>query len=150
VPYRWLEDIAIADAAFEAWAPTPEELLVDAGEAVLEVMAGDPARVNRKVRREVTLDDSPDLLLVRLLQAQLWHKDAEQLLLHVGPVTLHRDPGAGSGADAGRWKVSAELWGERIDPSRHDGVDVKAVTLHRLFLGQGDDGSWRARAVLDV
>ncbi len=146
MPYRWLEDVAIADAAFEAWASTPELLLVEAGEAVLETMAGDPARVERKVRREVTLDDSPDLLLLRLLQALLWHKDAEQLLLHVGPLTLTRD----LGTDAGRWKVAAELWGERIDPSRHDGVDVKAVTLHRLFLGRGDDGSWRARAVLDV
>jgi SHS2 domain-containing protein len=159
VPYRWLEDIAIADAAFEAWAPTPEELLVEAGEAVLEAMAGDPARVDRKDRREVTLEDSPDFLLVRLLQALLWHKDAEQMLLHIGPVTLTRGSGArdgaggaaaAAGADTGRWKVFAELWGERIDPARHDGVDVKAVTLHRLFLGQEPDGSWRARAVLDV
>ena len=166
MPYRWLEDIAIADAAFEAWAPTAEELLMQAGEALLEVMAGDPARVQRKVRREVTLDDIPDLLMVRLLQALVWHKDAEQLLLHVGPLTLRRELGADAGADTeattgadagaavsaatGRWKVTAELWGERIDPARHDGVDVKAVTMHRLFLGQGDDGSWRARAVLDV
>jgi len=146
MPYRWLEDIAIADAAFEAWAPTPEELLVEAGEAVLEAMAGDSARVQRKVRREVTLEDSPDFVLLRLLQALLWHKDAEQLLLHVGPVTLTRD----LGEHAGRWKVLAELWGERIDPARHDGVDVKAVTLHRLFVGRGHDGSWQARAVLDV
>ena len=158
MPYRWLEDIAIADAAFEAWAPTPEELLVEAGEAVLEAMTGDPARVARKVRRDVTLDDSPDFVLVRLLQALLWHKDAERLLLHVGRVALTRDPGAGgsldagvdAGLDAGRWKVTAELWGESIDPARHDGVDVKAVTMHRLFLGRGNDGSWRARVVLDV
>jgi len=150
MPYRWLEDIAIADAAFEAWAPTPEVLLVEAGEAVLEAMAGDPARVARKVRREVTLDDSPDFLLVRLLQALLWYKDAEQLLLHVGPLTLTRNLGTDASLDTGRWKVTAELWGERIDPARHDGVDVKAVTMYRLFLGMGDDGSWRARAVLDV
>jgi SHS2 domain-containing protein len=146
VPHRWLEDEAIADAAFEAWAPTPEGLLVDAGEAVLEAMSGDAARVRRAIRRDVTLEDQPDLLLVRLLEALLWHKDAEQLLLHVGPVTLARRPAA----DGGRWEAAAELWGERIDPSRHDGVDVKAVTLHRLFLGKGDDGSWRARVVLDV
>lgn len=146
MPYRWLEDIAIADAAFEAWASTPEELLAEAGEAVLEVMAGDPGRVDRRVRRDVSLDDSPDLLMVRLLEAQLWHKDAEQLLLHLGPLTLAQSPGG----EGDHWSATAELWGERIDPARHDGVDVKAVTLHRLFLGRGDDGIWRARFVLDV
>jgi len=147
VPYRWLEDIAIADAAFEAWASTPEELLSEAGDAVLEAMTGDPLLVQRVVRREVSLDDHPDLLLARLLGALLWHKDAEQLLLHVGPVQLAQEGTPG----AERWRVDAQLWGEMIDPARHDGgVDVKAVTLHRLFVGRGDDGSWRARVVLDV
>ncbi len=145
MPRRWLEDIALADAAFEAWAATPEELLVESAEAVLEAMAGDASLVERRVRREALLDDSPEFLLVRLLQLQIWHKDAEQLLLHVGPVTLDR------GAHGTRWSVRAELWGEAIDPGRHaQGTDVKAVTFHRLFVGQEPDGTWHARVVLDV
>ncbi len=146
MPYRWLEDIAVADAAFEAWADTPEGLLAEAGEAALAVMVGDPAAVRRRVRREARLAEEPDLLLLGLLQRVIWHKDAERLLLHVGPLSLER------GAE-GRWSVAAELWGEEIDPARHDLLtDVKAVTLHRLFVGRdpGEAGAWRARVVLDV
>ena len=146
MPHRWLEDIAIADAAFEAWAATPEALLAEAGEATLGVMVEDPAAVQRRVRREVRLADEPDLLLLQLLQRVLWHKDAERLLLHVGPLELEQ-------GERGRWAVRAELWGEEIDPARHDLLtDVKAVTLHRLFVGRdpGEAGAWRARVVLDV
>ncbi len=147
MPYRWLEDMAIADAAFEAWAPTPEELLAECGEAVLETLTGDAGSVRREIRLELLLEDSPDLLVVRLLESLLWHKDAEQLLLHVGPIALVRRPGP----DGGLWSIAAELWGERVDPSRHNGgVDVKAVTLHGLAVGQDPDGIWRARVVLDV
>lgn len=147
MPYRWLEDVAIADAAFEAWALTPEELLSECGEAVLETLTGDPAGVRRQVRVELLLEDSPDLVVVRLLESQLWHKDARQLLLHVRPVALVRRPGP----DGVLWSLAAELWGEPLDPSRHGGgVDVKAVTLHQLAVSQDPDGTWRARVVLDV
>ncbi len=156
MPHRWLEDIAPADAAFEAWAETPEALLEEAGEAVLEIMAGDPGTVARRVRRDVRLEDEPDLLLLGVLQAVLWHKDAEQLFLHVGPVVLTRTSGTSEASgtsvpEAGRWAVAAELWGERISAERHElGTDVKAVTLHQLSVRQDPDGTWRARVVLDV
>ncbi len=173
MPYRYLEDIAIADAAFEAWADSPEALLAASGEAVLGVMVGDPAAVQRRVRREVRLEEEePELLLWRLLQEQVYYKDAERLLLHVDPLRLERAGGDGRE----RWALAAELRGEQIDPARHDLLaDVKAVTLHRLAVwrdpGQrgrsspmqplsaepahrrasaGEGGAWRARVVLDV
>ena len=110
-------------------------------------MVGDPSAVERRVRREARLVDEPDLLLLGLLQRVVWHKDAERLLLHVGPLELERDEAGGL------WAVRAELWGEEIDPARHDLLaDVKAVTMHRLFVGRdpGEGGAWRARVVLDI
>ncbi len=155
MPYCWLEDMALADEAFEAWADTPEALLAECGEAVLELMAVDPGAVARRVRRDVQLEDEPDLLLLRLLQSVIWYKDAEQLFLHVGPVVLTRAAAAhgkqGQRDGGERWTVSAELWGEEISAERHQmGTDVKAVTLHQLSLRQDPEGTWRARVVLDV
>ena len=39
--YRYLEDIAIADVAFEAWGKSREALFRAAAEATLNVMVGD-------------------------------------------------------------------------------------------------------------
>ncbi len=38
MPYKFLEDIATADAAFEALGSTPEELFTEAALATFEVM----------------------------------------------------------------------------------------------------------------
>lgn len=44
----------------------------------------------------------------------------------------------------------AELFGEPVDPSRHDPHDlVKAATYHGLAVERGAYG-WRARVILDV
>jgi SHS2 domain-containing protein len=40
--------------------------------------------------------------------------------------------------------------GEKLDPDRHHPrVDVKAVTLHRFSLQQGEHG-WEASVILDI
>jgi len=38
MPYRYLEDIALADAAFEVWADSLEELMIEAADAAVNVM----------------------------------------------------------------------------------------------------------------
>jgi SHS2 domain-containing protein len=144
VPYRWLEEIAIADAAFEAWADTPEELFADACDATLAVMVADPERLEPKTGRDVRLEEeAPDLLLFGLLQELLFYKDAERLLLRPAGLRIER------GAD--RWALTGRLQGEELDPGRHElRVDVKAVTLHRLAVEPVPSGGWRATVVLDV
>ena len=41
MPYRYLEDIATADVAFEAWGDTLEEMFVAAADATMNVMVSD-------------------------------------------------------------------------------------------------------------
>jgi SHS2 domain-containing protein len=83
-----------------------------------------------------------DLLLFNFLQEFVYYKDAELLLLRVEQVEII------TGASC--YGLTATVRGERLDPDRHHPrVDVKAVTLHRFSLQQGEHG-WEASVILDI
>ena len=141
--YRFRGDVAIADAAFEAWGPTLEELFVAAADATISTMAGNLEAIEDRQRRPIRLEEqSADLLLFRLLEEIIFLKDAEGLLLRVPSVRIHQRDGA--------LILEAEARGEPLDPLRHHlQADVKAVTLHRLRVEQTARG-WEASVVLDI
>jgi SHS2 domain-containing protein len=143
MPYRYLEDVAIADIAFEARAETLEDLFSLCADATLGVMVESPESVEGLVKKPVSAEEEElDMLLFRLLEEIVYYKDAEQLLLRCPWPRLTRE--------GRRWRLSAELEGERINPSRHTlQLDVKAVTLHLLKVRQAA-GGWMARVVLDI
>ena len=141
--YRYLEEIATADIAFEAWGATKEEAFLAAADATLNTMVEDIRTVAPGEHRVFSLSaGSLDLLLFELLQELVYHKDADRLLLRVRDLRIEE---AGSG-----YRLRAEASGETIDPGKHPLLaDVKAVTLHRLSVGKTSSG-WRAVVVLDV
>ncbi|MEW6750594.1 MAG: archease [Candidatus Latescibacterota bacterium] len=141
--HRYLNDVAIADVAFEAWGASLPEVFTEAARATLGVMVEDLAQVHSEVRRRVELEaGSAELLLYDFLSELVYLKDAERLL--VLPETLEIVTGTG------RARLVATLAGEGIDRKRHVLVaDVKAVTLHRLALRRRAPG-WEAQVVLDV
>ena len=142
-PYHFRGDVAIADAAFEAWGATLEELFVAAADATTNTMAENLEAIRGRLHRPVRVDaESPDLLLFRFLEELVYLKDAAGLLLRVPAVRIHRRDGA--------LVLEAEASGEPLDPLRHRLLtDVKAVTLHRLRVEQTARG-WEAFVVLDV
>jgi len=142
-PYRYLEEIATADVAFEAWGATKEEAFLAAADATLNTMVEEIGTVAPLERRVFSLAaDSLDLLLFELLQELVYHKDAERLLLRVRDLRIEE---TGSG-----YRLHANAVGETIDRGRHPLLaDVKAVTLHRLSVEKTPSG-WRAVVVLDV
>ena len=141
--YRFRGDVAIADAAFEAWGPTLEELFVAAADATTNTMAGNLEGIEDRQRRPIRLEEqSADLLLFRLLEELIYLKDAEGLLLRVPAVRILRRDGT--------LLLEAEARGEPLDPLRHElQADVKAVTLHLLRVEQTALG-WEAFVVLDI
>jgi SHS2 domain-containing protein len=143
MPHRYLEDMAIADVAFEAWGQTAEEMLVSACDATMNAMVENPESVLAGEYRGFQIDDAEmDLLLLQVLQELIFYKDAESLLLRVQALQLRQH--------AKGWTAIVETCGEFIDPARHNLiVDVKAVTLHRLQVTHASD-CWRATVVLDV
>ncbi|MBI5446742.1 MAG: archease [Deltaproteobacteria bacterium] len=143
MPYRYLEDIAIADAAFEAWGATLEELFAAAADATLNVMVEDLESVVPQEERQLRLEaDAIDLLLFELLQEIIFYKDAQCLLLRVADLRIVETDG--------RFSLSGIARGEAIDPSRHELlVDVKAVTLHRFRVEKAPEG-WETTVILDT
>jgi SHS2 domain-containing protein len=143
MPYRYREDIATADAAFEAWGPTLEAMFVAAADATMNVMVSDLrtiARVDRRTLRAAA--EEVDMLLFELLQELIFYKDAERLLLRVPDVNIEEQ--------SGQFMLHAEAYGEEINPAKHDLiVDVKAVTLHRFKVGP-ISGGWEAFVILDL
>lgn len=144
MPYRYLENIATADVAFEAWGATLEELFSAAADATLNVMVEEPATISCEVTIPIDLENNAlDLLLYDFLTEIIFLKDSRQLLLRPRAISLSEEDGT--------WELSLDLCGARIDPALHRlNVDVKAVTLHHFNLVQLGDNSWQATVVLDI
>jgi SHS2 domain-containing protein len=143
MPYEYLDDVAIADAAFRAWGQTPEEMFSAAADAVTNVMVADLETVSPEEQLTIELQsDAMDMLLFELLQELVFYKDARQLLLRVPRIRILQGDGL--------YTLSAEAFGESINPEKHELiVDVKAITLHR-FSVEETSGGWEARVIVDV
>lgn len=143
MPYRYLEDIATADVAFEAWGDTLEEMFVAAADATINAMVSDLNTIARVERQTLQVSaDEIDMLLFELLQELIFYKDAEPVLLRVPSVHIEEQ--------GGQFLLTAEAYGEGPNPEKHDLiVDVKAVTLHRFNVEQSSKG-WKALVILDI
>ncbi|WP_136527039.1 archease [Geomonas ferrireducens] len=143
MPFEYRGDIAHADIAFDAWAPTLEELFNEAARATMQVMVENLGEVRPAQTLEVKLEEeNEEMLLFDFLNELIFYKDARRLLLLPTEVSV-------APADGG-FVLRARLSGEEIDVVRHQmNTDVKAVTMLRYKLEQVANG-WRATVVLDV
>jgi SHS2 domain-containing protein len=143
-PFRFLEEVALADAAFEATGDTPSDLFQAAAQAVIETLVN-PVTIAPTCRKTIE-HRAPDLpsLLFDWLSDIVYLKDAEGLLFKDATVAVQFDLSDGS------WVLHATLAGAPIDPACHElRADVKAVTKH-LFDVRQDGRRWVARVVLDI
>ena len=143
MPYKFLEEIGIADIAFEAVGRDLPELFRDAADATMNVMIDNLDAIEPRETRNIELsNDKIDMLLFDFLQELIYFKDAERLLLRTREVRIdERDQ---------KCFLKAEAAGEPLDAARHhQRADVKAVTLHD-FSVEKEDGGWKARVLLDI
>ena len=141
--YRYREDIAIADAAFDAWGTTTEELFITAVDAAVNVMVENLEDIAPSHQFVIHCESkSLDMLLYKLLEEIIYFKDTETLLLRVLKITFKP---MGSG-----FSLDADVYGEKINPDKHSlNVDVKAVTLYHFRVEEIPEG-WKATVVLDI
>lgn len=142
--FRFLEDIALADSAFEARGTTLSDLFTVSARAVIETLA-DPATVAPAVSKTLARHDRnlPELLFDWLADI-VFLKDAEGMVFHDATCTVTEDR-----TEEG-WRLTGTLTGEPIDPRRHDlRADVKAITKHRYEVRQ-DKSGWVATVVMDI
>lgn len=142
--FRFLEDIALADSAFEAHGDTPSELFRAAAQAVIETMVDPRTVLPTLTRTVVRRDRSLEELLFDWLADIVYLKDAEALVFQRADCAVTHEP-----AD-GEWRLEGTLAGEPIAPARHGlRADVKAITKHRYAVRQ-DDRGWTATVVMDI
>lgn len=142
--FRFLEDIALADSAFEARGGTPSELFRAAAQAVIETMVA-PKTVAPKLAKPISRHDrNLDDLLFDWLADIVYLKDAEGLVFRDVTCTVEKDRATGD------WQLNGTLTGELIDPARHElRADVKAITKHRYAVRQEPE-AWIATVVMDI
>ena len=140
--FRFLEDIAMADTAFEAKGESVEEVFRGATQALLETMAN-PTTVSGEWERAIERTDvDPSTLLFDWLSEVVYWKDAAGVVFREAPLTLTREGNV--------WLLRAGLIGAPVDQQTQElHADVKGVTKHRYELKQ-TGGCWKVNVVLDV
>lgn len=139
--FRYLEDIATADAAFEAYGSTMEEVFENAALATFNVMAPLELIGDESVRDVTVSADTQEELLHNWLAELVYLKDVHGELYSQFRVRI---------VVAEEMSLAAEIRGDTIDSVReHTHTDVKAVTYHRLAIEWRESGLV-ATVVLDL
>lgn len=140
--FVFLEDVAVADIAFDAFGKTMNELFEHCAEAMFTMMVN-LKTVDATIKRAIHLRaDSLENLLYDFLSELVYLKDTELLLFKTVHATL--------GKDNNEYTLTAELQGETIDREKHElGNDVKAITKHLFEIMKAKTG-YKARVVVDI
>jgi len=153
--YRFLEEIATADVAFEATGKTPEELFISAAEALEETQVNTKQLANSEQRTVNLENETLDKLLFDFLDELIYYKDAEQLVFNKFDIEIQASEG-GFASDREiaskdiKWRLKGVIAGEKLDPNRHElRTDVKAVTKHQFGIQKTKEG-YKATVVLDI
>ena len=142
--FRFLDEIAMADMAFEAEGDSLPALFDAATQALIHSLAG-PASVAQTWQQTVELEEPDiDTLLFEWLNRLVYLKDAQAVVFHHATLALNATP------DHSAWRLHAELVGAPVDQTTQDlRSDVKSVTKH-LYAVTKTGTRWKARVVLDV
>ncbi len=137
-----LENVAIADIAFEAYGKSYGELFQNAAFAVFQ-MAANLDKVEEKEKRKVELEaGTVDNLLYDFLSEILFLKDSEQLLFKSSKAKVVESKG--------KFLVKAAFFGEKIDREKHElDNDIKAITMHMFKIEKIKNG-YKATVVVDI
>lgn len=140
--FQFLDDIALADLAFEAKGDSVEELFRAATQALLDTLA-DPATVAVTwERRVMTLEADPADLLFEWLSEIVYWKDAAGVVFHDAELSVRQEGSI--------WRLEALLRGAPVDQTEQVlRSDVKGITKH-LYEVKPQGARWYARVVVDV
>jgi len=139
--FKFLEDIAIADAAFEAYGDTLEELFESCALATFEVMV-DTKNVKPEQKEEILIKDlNLDDLLFDFISELVYLKDTHKVFFSKFDLHINKNE---------EYELDSTAWGEKIDYKKQEiRRDVKAITYHMLEVKKMDKG-WKAQVILDT
>ncbi|MBI4768467.1 MAG: archease [Deltaproteobacteria bacterium] len=127
------------DLGMEVWGKDPADLFAQAGWSFFDIMI-ETGKIELRQERLVEVE-APDreALLVAWLGELLYIFEIERLALgrfSIQAMTFQT--------------LSAQGWGEPLDPQKHQiKTVIKAVTYHQLRIWEAK-GLWRARVIFDL
>jgi len=138
--FKVLEDVAIADIAFEAYGKNLNELFENSALAIFEETT-DLEKVEEKEKKSIKIEaDNIENLLFDFLSEILYIKDTDSFLFKTSKVKI----------DEKKHSLKAELTGEPIDREKHElRNDIKAITLHMFKIEKTKQG-YKSLVVVDV
>lgn len=139
--YRFLEDVAIADIAYQAYGKNLNELFENAAFAIFELSASlKTVEANKKIKFELE-NEKIENLLYDFLSEILFLKDSKYMVFKKVKVDIE---------DGKKYQLKAVLEGDTINPQKQQlENDIKAVTMH-MFKVEKIKNSWKATVVLDI
>ena len=139
--YRFLEDVAIADIAYEAYGKDLNELFENAALAIFELSAN-LKTVNAKKKIEFKLGNGKiDNLLYDFLSEILFLKDSKYMVFKKVKMDITKNK---------KYELKAILEGDTINPQKQQlENDIKAVTMH-MFEVKKVKNNWKATVVVDI
>lgn len=140
--FRVLENVAIADIAFEAYGKNLNELFENCALAIFEESA-DIKKIKVSKKKKISLESNKiEDLLFDFLSEILYLKDVYSIIFKSSEVNITESKG--------KFKLRAELVGESIDREKHElRNDIKAITLHMFKIEKTKEG-YKATFVVDV
>jgi len=139
--FKFLEGLAIADIAFEAYGKSLDEAFENAALAVFEVQAN-TKKIGKKLSKNVKIDaENKEALLFDWLSELLYLRDVHNMLFSKFDVKILEKNK--------RFFLVAKIYGEKIDRKKHQlKTEVKAVSYHMMKIQK--NGKYKIRVILDV
>ena len=140
--FKYIEDIATADVAFEAYGKNLEETFSNAALAMFEVET-DTKRVEPKEKKEVKVEGQDlQALLFDWLSELILLRDVEKMFFSRFDVEI--------GKTGGKYGLTADVFGEKIDREKHEmKIEVKAVSYQLMEVVEKPD-ECKVRVILDI
>ena len=142
--YKFLEKVAIADIAYEAYGKDLNEMFENAALAIFELSA-DLKTVDAKKKIELEIEnENIENLLYDFLSEILFLKDSKYVVFKKVKVTIKENK------KEKRYQLKAALEGDTINPQKQQlENDIKAVTMH-MFKVEKEKNQWKATVVVDI
>ena len=142
--YRFLEDIALADIAYEAYGKGLNEVFENSALAIFELSA-EVKTIKPKKKLEIKLEhEKLDNLLYDFLSEILFLKDSKYMVFRNVKVKINEDK------KNKKFRLKSTLEGDTINSEKqHLENDIKAITMHMFELNKVKNG-YKARIVVDI
>ena len=143
--YKFLEDVAIADIAYEAYGKNLNELFENAAFAIFELSANlKTIKSSKKININLE-NENIENLLYDFLSEILFLKDSKYIVFKNVKITIKEN-----NKKEKKHQLKAILEGDTINPEKQQlENDIKAITMH-MFKVEKTKNGYKATVVVDI